>query len=105
MLDRVRSAVAALPHVTDAVAVPWRDPLPMTGRHLAEVLPAARHRAPGGGGAAEAARATGPDRPTEGGRAVGPGRGPLRPPPGYPATLQDALARAAERAPRKGSPS
>ncbi|GHJ41633.1 SDR family NAD(P)-dependent oxidoreductase [Streptomyces sp. TS71-3] len=119
-LDEVRSAVLALPQVTDAAVLPWRDPLPLTGRHLDGLLPAppavedegTAGAAPAGDGQATAdplagdpaGPAAGPETGPEGraGRPAVMGTDRLDLPPGYPPTLQAALARAAERAPERG---
>ncbi len=99
-LDEVRTAVLALPQVTDVAVAPWRDPSPRPGRHLADLLPPAT--APTGAAPAPAPEtAVAGPATSEAGPSFLDG-GPLVLPDDYPRTLQEALARAARDSPDKG---
>ncbi|MEU5642197.1 SDR family NAD(P)-dependent oxidoreductase [Streptomyces milbemycinicus] len=129
VLGKIRSAVQALPQVSEAVALDWRVPLPMRGRHLADVLPTVLAREPTdtaegtGADTTEDATAAPDDEalaeygtpadcgipaeegtPVEGGAREPSilGSGSLGLPVDHPRTLQAALARAAEKAPDRG---
>ncbi|MGO4750394.1 MFS transporter, partial [Streptomyces sp. 2MCAF27] len=115
VLGKIRSAVQALPQVSDAVALDWRVPLPMRGRHLADVLPnvlptvSGREptdtaEGPGADTTEDATAAPDDGTPAEGGAREPSvlGSGSLGLPVDHPRTLQAALARAAEEAPERG---
>ncbi|MES4906074.1 MULTISPECIES: SDR family NAD(P)-dependent oxidoreductase [unclassified Streptomyces] len=111
VLGMIKSAVQTLPQVSDAVALGWRVPLPMRGRHLADVLPTVSAREPtetaeGTGADTAEAAAAAPDggTPAEGGAREPSvlGSRSLGLPDDHPRTLQAALARAAATAPDRG---